>query len=70
MINFKWPIIKEKIAHFLFYPFIAYLSTTVVYTQLILHDKVNGHHYNWILDLVVVESMWVFSLYFIILELL
>jgi len=70
LINFKWPIIKEKTITFLLYPFIAYLATTVIYTQTILHAKVNGEPLNWILDLVLIESMWVFSLWFLLLELL
>ena len=70
LIKFKWPIIKQKIYYFGLLPFFGYLTTTVYYTQNILHAKVNGHEYDWIEDLILVLVMWVFSLYFLILEVL
>ena len=73
LIDFKWPIIKRQTLWFLFAPFVLYLFSTVVYTSYLLHKKVNNNKSSWIEDIedrVLEVAMFVFSLYFIGVELL
>mmetsp|Transcript_24585 Transcript_24585/g.38161 ORF Transcript_24585/g.38161 Transcript_24585/m.38161 type:complete len:146 (-) Transcript_24585:1384-1821(-) len=70
MIMFKWPVIKDHIISYLFYPFTIYLISTCLFTSYLLHYKVNGEQGNWILQMIAEEAIFVFSLYFLCLELL
>ena len=72
LILFKWPIIKDTIMNWLLYPFLGSLLSTCYYTTFMFHDEINGRTAtsSWIAEAVVKESMVVFSLYFLGLELL
>ena len=70
MIQFKWPVVKEHIISYLFYPFCGYLAITCLYTTYLMHYKVNGEEGNWIMNMLAEEAIFVFSLYFLGLELL
>ena len=70
LILFKWPIIKDSIMNWLFYPFLGSLASTVYYTTFIFHKEVNNGNSSWIMNTAILESIFVFSLYFLGLELL
>jgi hypothetical protein len=70
MIKFKWPIVKQNTIYYLFIPFIGFITSTSAYTSYLLHAKVNDEEPNWILELVIRENMFIFSLYFFFNELL
>ena len=54
----------------LFYPFLGSLASTVYYTTFIFHKEVNNESSSWIINTAILESIFVFSLYFLGLELL
>lgn len=71
---FQWPIVKAHIIKYQLMPAVLHLLITTIYTSFFLHDKMYsctlhiGHW--WIAYVAIEETLVVFSLYFLSIEML